>query len=99
MRARNGLKAAGLGAASALLIVVLTAAGLLAFIFYNMSAGRDWTAPSEKVSAALVEEAVESLAQAKAMHDDLEAVYNPHVDFEGVEETAWKVGNEILSLE
>ena len=54
MRARNGLKAAGLVAASALLIVVLTAAGLLAFIFYNMSAGRDWTAPSEKVSAALV---------------------------------------------
>ena len=53
MRARNGLKAAGLVAASALLIVVLTAAGLLAFIFYNMSAGRDWTAPSEKVSAAL----------------------------------------------
>ena len=47
MRARNGLKAAGLVAASALLIVVLTAAGLLAFIFYNMSAGRDWTAPSE----------------------------------------------------
>ena len=54
MRARNGLKAAGLVAASALLIVVLTAAGLLAFIFYNMSASRDWTAPSEKVSAALV---------------------------------------------
>lgn len=53
MRARNGLKAAGLVVASALLIVVLTAAGLLAFIFYNMSAGRDWTAPSEKVSAAL----------------------------------------------
>ena len=54
MRARNGLKAAGLVAASALLIVVLTAAGLLAFIFYNMSAGRDWTAPSEQVSAALI---------------------------------------------
>ena len=53
MRARNWMKAAGLVAASALLIVVLTAAGLLAFIFYNMSAGRDWTAPSEKVSAAL----------------------------------------------
>ena len=54
MRARNGLKAAGLVAASALLIVVLTAAGLLAFLFYNMSGGRDWTAPSEKVSAALI---------------------------------------------
>ena len=54
MRARNGLKAAGLVAASALLIVVLTAAGLLAFIFYNISAGRDWTVPSEQVSAALI---------------------------------------------
>ena len=45
MRARNGLKAAGLVAASALLIVVLTAAGLLSFIFYNISAGRDWARP------------------------------------------------------
>ena len=54
MRARNGLKAAGLVAASALLIVVLTAAGLLSFIFYNISAGRDWTVPSEQVSAALI---------------------------------------------
>ena len=30
---------------------------------------------SRKVSAALTEEAVDSLAQAKAMHDDLEAFY------------------------
>lgn len=34
-----------------------------------------------KVSAALVEEAVVSLREAKAMHDRLEALYNPHVDF------------------
>ena len=34
-----------------------------------------------KVSAALVEEAVASLREAKAMHDRLEALYNPHVDF------------------
>ena len=54
MRARNGLKAAGLVVASALLIVVLTAAGLLSFIFYNISAGRDWTVPSEQVSVALI---------------------------------------------
>ena len=32
---------------------------------------------SRKVSAALVEEAVDSLAQAKAMHDELEGLYNP----------------------
>lgn len=34
-----------------------------------------------KVSAALVEEAVASLREAKAIHDQLEALYNPHVDF------------------
>ncbi len=39
---------------------------------------------SRKVSAALLEEAVEALAQAKAMHDELERLYNPHVDFPGV---------------
>lgn len=34
-----------------------------------------------KVSSALTEEAVASLREAKAMHDRLEALYNPHVDF------------------
>ncbi len=43
---------------------------------------------SRKVSAALMDEAVESLAQAKAMHDELEALYNPHVDFQRVYEIA-----------
>ena len=98
MRARNGLKAAGLVAASALLIVVLTAAGLLAFIFYNMSAGRDWTAPSEKVSAALVEEAVDSLAQAKAMHDELEGLYHPYVDFGRGALEGERIAGEVLAL-
>ena len=50
-----------------------------------------------KVSAALVEEGVASLAQAKAMHDDLEALYNPHVDFDLVEEMAGELGEEILA--
>ncbi|WP_297208826.1 hypothetical protein [uncultured Flavonifractor sp.] len=36
---------------------------------------------ARKVSAALLEEAVDALAQAKAMHDELERLYNPHVDF------------------
>ena len=39
---------------------------------------------SRKVAAALTEEAVQSLAQAKAMHAGLEQLYNPHVDFEQV---------------
>ena len=54
MRARGWLKAAGLVAVSAVLIVGITLVGLMAFIAYNVSAGRGWTAPSEKVSAALV---------------------------------------------
>ena len=51
---------------------------------------------AKKVAAALVEEGVDSLAQAKAMHDDLEALYNPYVDFELVDEMARAVGDEIL---
>ena len=43
---------------------------------------------SRRVQAALTEEAVSALAQAKGMHDQLEAVYNPHVDFERVYQTA-----------
>ena len=54
MRARGWLKAAGLVAVSAVLIAGITLVGLMAFIAYNVSAGRGWTAPSEKVSAALV---------------------------------------------
>ena len=38
---------------------------------------------SRKVTAALMEEGVDALAHAKAVHDQLEALYNPHVDFEG----------------
>ena len=53
---------------------------------------------AKKVSAALVEEAVSSLALAKAMHDDLEAVYNPHVDFELVDKTAQDIWEEILTF-
>lgn len=51
---------------------------------------------TRKVAAALVEEGVETLAQAKALHDELEAVYNPHVDFDRVEQVAQALGREIL---
>lgn len=53
---------------------------------------------ARKVSAALVEEAVDSLAQAKAMHDKLEGIYNPHVDFARVQQRADAIAGEILSL-
>ena len=51
---------------------------------------------SRKVSAALVEEAVESLGQAKRMHDTLEDLYNPYVDFERVYRTAGQITEELL---
>ena len=40
---------------------------------------------------------MEAMAQAKAMHDRLEALYNPYVDFDLVEETARQIGDEILN--
>lgn len=41
-----------------------------------------------RMARALTEEGMEALAQAKANHDLLEAVYHPYVDFEGVEALA-----------
>lgn len=53
---------------------------------------------ARKVSSALTEEAVASLSQAKKMHDELEMLYNPHVNFERVQKIAQSVGDEILSF-
>ncbi len=53
---------------------------------------------SRKVSAALLEEAADSLGQAKACHDALEALYHPHVDFTGVDRAARAIEEEILSF-
>lgn len=53
---------------------------------------------TKKVSAALMEEAVDTLAQAKAMHDGLEGLYNPFVDFVRVNQIAQAIGDEILSF-
>lgn len=50
----------------------------------------------KKVSAALIDEAVAALAQAKTLHDDLEDIYNPHVDFDEVNYRAKLVIEEIL---
>ena len=54
---------------------------------------------SRKVTAALMEEAVDSLAQAKGMHDQLEALYNPHVDFDQVHARAREMIGAFLALE
>lgn len=53
---------------------------------------------AKKVSASLIDEAVSSLAQAKSMHDELEAIYNPYVDFDRVSRLAAETAGEILSL-
>ena len=53
---------------------------------------------AQKISAALMEEAVVSLAQAKQMHDELEALYNPHVDFSRVNAIGEQIIGEILAL-
>ncbi len=50
-------------------------------------------------SAALLREnAVEELRQAKAFHDELEACFNPHVDFGRVRQITGAVEREVLSL-
>ncbi len=49
-----------------------------------------------RVEAALREEGLEALREAKAAHDALEAVYQPHVDFEGVDRC---VGRELERIE
>ena len=54
---------------------------------------------SRKVQTALLEEGVESLALAKAQHDQLETLYNPHVDFTGVYSEAERISQELLSLQ
>ena len=54
---------------------------------------------ARKVTAALMEEAVDALAQAKAMHDELEAIYNPHVDFDRVHARAEEIVEAFTTLE
>ena len=55
---------------------------------------------AEKVRAfaALVEEAVDSLAQAKAMHDELEGLYHPYVDFGRGALEGERIAGEVLAL-
>ena len=50
------------------------------------------------MSRSLIDEAVDALAQAKAEHDELEKLYNPHVDFAGVEEQAQAIIQELKTL-
>lgn len=51
-----------------------------------------------KCKRAFLDEAVDMLAQAHEIHDKLEAIYNPHVDFQNILLKADSVAQEILSL-
>ena len=54
---------------------------------------------TRRVAAALLDEGVAGLSQAKEAHDRLERLYNPYVDFDRVAETADRVADEILTME
>ncbi len=58
---------------------------------------RSLTKFQERMCGLLREDAVESLKEAKASHDALEAVYNPYVDFEGVHTLAALEAGRMLS--
>lgn len=53
---------------------------------------------AQKVSSALLEQAVEFLSEGKQLHDRMEALFRPHVDFGPAEEEARRITHEILSF-
>lgn len=53
---------------------------------------------TKRVAAALLDEGVAGLSQAKQAHDRLERLYNPYVDFDGVVRTADEVADQVLAL-
>jgi len=52
---------------------------------------------TRRLYTALVDEACLTLAEAKLAHDELEALYNPHIDFNGVFSLAEKISAQILN--
>jgi len=50
----------------------------------------------KKIFGILIDESVSTLAEAKAVHDELEAIYNPHVDFDGVYQLADRHVDDLL---
>ena len=51
------------------------------------------------MAAALLDEGIAGLAQAKAAHDKLEQLYNPYVNFDAVNQAADALADEVLALE
>ncbi len=50
----------------------------------------------ESCSKSLREEAVVCMKKAKSAHDDLEALYRPHIDFDGLTDFSEELSHEIL---
>lgn len=53
---------------------------------------------SQKIALALIREAQDSMAAAKGMHDRLEELYHPYIDFEQVNSIADRVAEEFLAM-
>ncbi|MBR5479706.1 MAG: hypothetical protein IKU84_05970 [Clostridia bacterium] len=51
---------------------------------------------SRKLLHATINEACTALKDSKLIHDEIEALYNPHIDFDGVYALADKIANEII---
>lgn len=53
---------------------------------------------TKRVAAALLDEGIAGLGQAKEAHDRLEKLYNPYVDFDGVAQAADRLADQVLAL-
>ena len=62
-----------------------------------LQAGKPRLRFTRKVAESLTADGIACLRQAKEAHDRLEELYNPHVDFEGVNQTADALTKEIIS--
>lgn len=51
---------------------------------------------TRKITDSLITDGISELSMAKAVHDRLEAIYNPYVNFEGVCAAADRLAEEIL---
>jgi len=49
-----------------------------------------------RTSASLLDEAIDDLRDAKALHDEIEALYNPAIDFDGLYDLAHTLGKDLL---
>ena len=52
---------------------------------------------SRKITDSLLDDALQALAKAKDIHDSLESIYNPYVDFDAVLKTADALAAELLA--